>query len=166
MTGPVNGSKAGNHTEETTNFPSPDELFVVMKDVQRDLRDFVLTDAFQEVLRDLYEQDPAARPAFVRDVLLHEDRLRARGVVVPAGMQILRSSFGDRRPTLFCVKKPLPERFHVYWGNCNITFDNAIEPGDVPTDSASWRHPLPPDLQADLMERGFTNAEIQRFDAG
>lgn len=70
-----------------------------------EIRDFITTDAFIEVLREVYDRSPEDRDAFVREVLLDEAQLKSRSIEVPEGMKIQRSQFGDRRPTIFCVTK-------------------------------------------------------------
>ncbi len=148
------------HRKLTASHPSPEELYEVMKHAYDELIAFVVTPAFQLVLSELYSLPMTHRPAFVRTVLLVGDRLRAKGVEVPEGLLILRSAFGDRRPTLFCVKKWLPARYQVYWQNVNITFDNSFGDDDVPRDARAWRRPLPVEVGAMLIERGLTAEEL------
>lgn len=84
-----------------------------------DITHFCRSDAFRHVLRELYDLDGPGRTAFVRDVLLDRDELASRGVILPEDMVLQRSAFADRRPTLFCVSKPLS----VGGAKVTITFD-------------------------------------------
>jgi hypothetical protein len=88
----------------------------------RDVQEFANTVAFQDLLNELWGLKPENRAAFVRGVILRDLELAARGVVVPDGMKLQRSAFGDDRPTLFCITKYLPAG--VLWHKVTITFDN------------------------------------------
>lgn len=124
-----------------------EELYRAMRDGYDDLIAFVTTPEFKAVYEEINELPEEKRPEYVRSVLLNEERLQEKGVVVPEDMVIQRSTFGDRRPTLFCVKKYIPEKFHDVWENVNITFDNTYDDDEVPTDGESaWRKPLPVEL--------------------
>ena len=77
---------------------------------------------------------------------------KERGLDVPDGVLIQTSAFGDRRPTLFAVKKFLPKKFHGAWENVNWTFSNEYVDEKVTRDpDASWRPPLPIDLQNQII---------------
>jgi hypothetical protein len=136
------------------------ELYQVMREAYDEILNFIATPAFRSVCAELFSLPETKRPAYVREVLLNEERLRAKGVDIPKGMLLLRSAFGDRRPTLFCVKKWLPERYHSFWQNVNITFDNDFADTEVPSDERAWRKPLPADVQALLVETGTTTDEL------
>jgi hypothetical protein len=103
---------------------SREELAAAMRQVWDELIEFVATPGFRTVHSELMSLPRAERPGFVARVLLRPQELAARGVEVPAGILIQTSAFGDRRPTLFVVKKFLPSRFHGAWESVNITFDN------------------------------------------
>jgi hypothetical protein len=137
-----------------------EELYRVMRQAYDDIIGFVSTPAFRQVCSELYSLTETDRPRYVREVLLDQDRLKEKGVEVPEGLLIQRSAFGDRRPTLFCVKKFIPERFHMYWQNVNITFDNDFGDADAPRDIRAWRRPLPADVQAILVEHKTTAEEL------
>jgi hypothetical protein len=96
----------------------------VMKEIWREIYDFVSTSEFQLVLQDLYDLPIQERAGFVETVLLDKEVLMRRGVVAPEGLVIQRSVFGDGRPTLFCVSKLLPEQYGYCWEKLTITFDN------------------------------------------
>ncbi|MBV8881592.1 MAG: hypothetical protein JO332_16670, partial [Planctomycetaceae bacterium] len=121
---------AENRTEE----PTRDEIRAALRSAYKDLVEFASTDAFQKLLAELYSLPETARPSFVNEVVLNPTLLRERGVVPPAGILIQRSSFGDRRPTLFCLKKYVPERLRTLWQNANLTFDNLVTDDSVPRD--------------------------------
>jgi hypothetical protein len=110
--------------------------------------------AFQSLLDDLYRLPAAARPGFVAQVVIDPEERRARRVEVPDDVLVVRSSFGDRRPTLFCLKRYLPADLHRYWQNVNITFDNAVDAERIPSDERAWRKPLPAEIQAALITAG------------
>ncbi|MGW6123086.1 hypothetical protein ACWFRF_28875 [Nocardia sp. NPDC055165] len=114
----------------------------------------VATDeAFRRLVDELYAQPEQARPAYVAEHILDPSARASAGVHIPDDVLVLRSSFGDRRPTLFCLKWYLPADLRRYWKNVNITFDNPTEPGTVPTDDRAWRKPLIPSVQAMLLEQ-------------
>ena len=99
-------------------------LQAAMRKAYDSLIDFVTTDAFKTLMEDLGALHPIHRPKFVFDVLLSDKALAARGIKRPENILIQRSAFGDRRPTIFVVKRFLPEEFSNVWQNVNITFDN------------------------------------------
>ncbi|MBV8368425.1 MAG: hypothetical protein JO036_05760 [Candidatus Eremiobacteraeota bacterium] len=126
-----------------------------MNESYEDLISFVTTDSFVAVCEEMNALPPEVRPVFVKAVLLNPDELRKRGVIVPEDILIQRSAFGDRRPTLFAIKKFLPERYHDSWENVNLTFDNPYEDAAISRNAdVAWRPPLPVELQADLMTHG------------
>ena len=131
---------------------SREELGSVMRETYDELIDFVTTLEFKHIMTELTELSAAKRPAFVLDVLLNQEELVARGITVPSGILIQRSAFGDRRPTLFVVKKFLPEEFSDVWQNVNITIDNEFLDAAVSRDPETcWRPPLDVDLQSQAM---------------
>ena len=130
-------------------------LQAAMRNAYNSLIDFITTDAFKTLMDDLGALHPSHRPKFVFDVLLSDDALAARGIKRPKNILIQRSAFGDRRPTIFVVKRFLPEEFSNVWQNVNITFDNQFIDSTVKRDpDISWRKPLPISDQAAAMERG------------
>ena len=130
-------------------------LQAAMRKAYDSLIDFVTTDAFKTLMEDLGALHPIHRPKFVFDVLLSDKALAARGIKRPENILIQRSAFGDRRPTIFVVKRFLPEEFSNVWQNVNITFDNQFIDSTVKRDpDISWRKPLPISDQAAAMARG------------
>lgn len=109
--------------------------------------DFVTTAEFKRVHDELMSLPGEERPTFVRDVMLNDLELEERGVRRPSDLLIQRSAFGDRRPTLYCVKKWLPRDLRMFWENVNITFDNEYEDETIPRDATAWRAPLPVPVQ-------------------
>ncbi|RST13001.1 hypothetical protein E2C00_16670 [Streptomyces sp. WAC05374] len=129
-----------------------EELSAVMRRTYDELIEFVTTPEFQAVHDELMELQESERPEFVQRVLLDPEELRSRGVMVPSGILIQMSAFGDRRPTLYAVKKFLPEKYHRAWENVNLTFNNSYDESAIPSDAeASWRAPLPVALQNELI---------------
>lgn len=133
------------------NKPSVDELRCAFKTAYADLIEFVSTPAFQALLDDMDILPIDGKINFVKDVCLNKNQLERRGIFVPNDIFIQRSSFGDRRPTLFCVKKYLPEQFHVYWENANITFDATPDYNVSRCPEVCWRQPIRPDIQSELL---------------
>ena len=87
-------------------------------------------------------------------MLLSDEALAARSIKRPENILIQRSAFRDRRPTIFVVKRFLPEEFSNVWQNVNITFDNQFIESTVKRDpEISWRKPLPVSDQAAAMAR-------------
>ena len=127
--------------------PTRDDIRAALRSAYRDLVEFASTDAFQALILELYSMPDTARPSFVNEVILNPSAMRERGIVPPAEILIQRSSFGDRRPTLFCIKKYLPEHLRLYWQNANITFDNPVSDDSIPRDARAWRPPLGFDVQ-------------------
>ena len=93
------------------------ELAAAMRQTYDELIAFVTEPAFQVVYKELRELPTTERPAFVNNVLLRPEELEKRAVCIPPGILIQTSAFGDRRPTLFAVKKFLPVKFHDAWEN-------------------------------------------------
>src|SRR5262245_38113954 len=87
------------------------ELAAAMRQTYDELIAFVTQPAFQAVYKELRALPVTERPAFVNKVLLRPEELERRGVRVPPKILIQTSAFGDRRPTLFAVKKFLPAKF-------------------------------------------------------
>lgn len=128
------------------------ELAGAMRSAYAELIDFVAQPAFCAVYREMWKLEASERPAFVNDVIVNRSELERRNVKIPDGILVQTSAFGDRRPTLFAVKKFLPEQFHAAWENVNLTFDNEYEDHEVSRDpKMAWRKPLPVSLQSDLI---------------
>jgi hypothetical protein len=81
------------------------ELSLIMRQTYDELIEFVTTLEFRAIHAELMSLAEEDRPAFVIEVLLRHEELQRRGVTVPDGILIETSVFGDRRPTLFAVKK-------------------------------------------------------------
>lgn len=125
-----------------------EELSQAMREGYSKLIAFVTTPEFRAIHDEMRALPPAQRPSFVAQTFMNEGELNRRGITVPENILIQRSSFGDRRPTLFAVKMFLPERFHTAWENVNITFDNEFDDSSVSRDAEySWRAPMPVGLQ-------------------
>lgn len=115
----------------------------------------VETTAFQNVLVELFGLPRKMRPDFVRSVLLTEIGRISRDINLPQDVLLVRSSFGDRRPTLFCLKIYLPQHLWYPWQNVNITFDEFYSDDDIPRDDRAWRVGLGFDQQAGLIAAGI-----------
>lgn len=137
------------------------ELAAAMRTTYDELIDFVTTPEFKELMKEFDLLGNQHRQAFIVSVLLNREELARRGVRVPDGILIQRSAFGDRRPTLFCVKKFLPAKYSDVWQNVNITFDNVFADDSVGrTPEISWRAPLPVGIQAEALAQGKNLEEI------
>jgi hypothetical protein len=135
---------------------SREELSAAMREAYDDLIDFVTSPAFKATCLELMSSPRQQRPAFVAKVILLPEELAKRGVHIPDGILIQTSAFGDRRPTLFVVKKFLPPKFHRVWENVNITFDNEFADDEVSRDPrACWRPPLPVAVQNAALAAGI-----------
>ncbi|NJO43232.1 MAG: hypothetical protein HC769_25440 [Cyanobacteria bacterium CRU_2_1] len=131
------------------------ELAQTMRVTYDELIDFVTTPEFRAVMEEFGDLPSQERPAFVLSVLLSKEELARRGVHIPDGILIQRSAFGDRRPTLFYVKKYLPDKYSDVWQNVNLTFDNEFLDEDISrAPEVAWRQPLPVHLQAEVMASG------------
>ncbi|MGW4928712.1 hypothetical protein ACWEOH_06110 [Agromyces sp. NPDC004153] len=132
------------------------ELRSVMRSTYDELIDFVTTREFRTVVQEMYSLNATERPAFVLNILLDPKELAARGIHPPNGVLIQRSAFGDRRPTLFVVKKYLPDKYKsTVWQNVNITFDSEYPTEGISRDAkTAWRAPLNPAVQAAAMKDG------------
>ena len=103
---------------------------VIRESVQK-IGQFVCRPEFQALVDELFSLDKKARPNFVLNVILNEEERRKRGIVVPTGMIIQRSTFADNRPTLFCITQRVP--LARPWDKVTITFDNPLpEKGAIP----------------------------------
>ncbi len=135
---------------------SRDELKMAMTEAYDDLTRLVTSTAFREAYREMRSLPPDDRPRFVRDVFLSPSERQRRGIVIAPGVLVQTSTFGDRRPTLFVVKKFLPERFHDAWENVNITFDNEFEDDEISRDpEIAWRKPLSVGLHNAVIASGL-----------
>ena len=137
-------------------------LHRALKEAYSNLVSFASRMAFQELLNELYGLPPAARPDFVNRVVMNPPEMARRGLSPPPGLLIQRSSFGDRRPTLFCLKQYLPEHVQTHWQNANITFDNVVDDAEIPRDSRAWRRPLPVEVQQALIAGRVSEATIDK----
>ena len=150
---------------DTENYPGLDfsqaELAAAMRQTYDELIAFVATPEFRALHADVMSLPKTQRPVFVTRVVLSADERERRGITVPHGILIQVSAFGDRRPTLFVVKKFLPPRYHRAWENVNITFDNEYRDADVSRDpNMAWRPPLPVNLQHAVMASGISLDEL------
>jgi hypothetical protein len=137
---------------ENNHYPGlsfgPVELSKIMRITYDELIAFITTPSFSSMRADLMRCSKEQRPEFVMNVILSPTERGKRGIVVPDKILIETSAFGDRRPTLFVVKKFLPKRYHGAWENVNITFDDEYNDADVSRDpTMAWRPPLPVVLQ-------------------
>jgi hypothetical protein len=135
-------------------------LEVELRSAYSEIIDFVTTEPFKAVYNELMSLSPTDRPQFVVDVILNDDVLAKRGVTRPPDLLILRSAFGDRRPTLFCVKKWLPPDLRMFWENANITFDNDYDDDSIPRDESAWRPPLPVPIQHEYLSGNLESADV------
>jgi hypothetical protein len=134
----------------------PEELARVMRETYDQLIDFATTPAFRALHSELMKLPEHQRYAFVLGVILSPEERKKRGVETPEGILFQTSAFGDRRPTLFVIKKFLPERYHTAWENLNITFDNPYDDEAVSrVPEMAWRPPLPVALQGAAMSCGI-----------
>lgn len=139
----------------------PEELASVLHCIYEELLAFILTPPFRALYKELMALPPQDRPEFVTNVFVRRDELERRGVAVPDGILIQTSAFGDRRPTLFAVKKFLPERYRGAWKNANLTFFNEFKDDDISRDPAmAWRPPLPIGLQNALLAHGISLEDV------
>lgn len=145
-----------------SNFSKP-TLVDAMKRSYAELLEFASLPQFQDMLDELYSLAPAERPDFVNNVIMNSSKMAERGLSPPADILIQRSSFGDRRPTLFCIKKYIEEHLQTHWQNVNITFDNLYSEEEVPRGEEAWRVPLPFDLQQALVSEHITEHQIDRM---
>lgn len=133
----------------------PAELAGAMRETYDDIITFVTTPGFKAFHEEMMSLDPRQRPGFISRVLFRRDEMHRRGIVVPEGILIQTSAFGDRRPTLFAVKKMMPTKYHDAWENMNLTFNNEFQDSDVSmSDENAWRPPLPVAIQNELLARG------------
>jgi hypothetical protein len=151
-------------SEQARERPRQDDVYERLYDACRsaydEIIDFVTTDAFKALYRELMSLEPTKRPTFVVDVLLKDSELAKRGIIRPVHLLIQRSAFGDRRPTLFCVKKFLPPEFQTFWKNVNVTFDNEFDDDAIPRDARAWRAPLPVAIQHEYLSGNLNEAEV------
>ena len=91
-----------------------------MKSVLDELFGFAKTDTFVALHKEMMSQPYEERGEFVKKVLLNEEALKKRGVILPDGILIQRSYFTDDRPTLFCLVKYLKDGKR----KLTVTYDN------------------------------------------
>jgi hypothetical protein len=140
---------------------SPEELQDAMRQNYEVLLSVVRQPAFQQLYREMMQLAPEERPAFVSREVLPKEVLARRGITLPDGVLVQVSAFGDRRPTLFALKRFLPERFHAAWENNNLTFFNEFDEDEYPHDpELAWRAPLPVALQDAVIASGGKLNEV------
>jgi len=98
---------------------------------------FVTTPKFNSVYNELMDLPIYDRPKFV-----------------------LRSTFGDRSPTLFCVKKWLPKDLLMFWEDVNITFFNNDSEEKMLEGASAWRLPVPVAVQHEYLSGRMTKEDI------
>jgi hypothetical protein len=131
------------------------ELAHVMRTYYDDLISVVAQDSFQHFYYEMMALPQVERPIFIVTELFDPGGRERRGIHVPDDVLLQTSAFGDRRPTLFAIKKMLPEKFAVAWENVNLTFDNEYDDSTVPRDpEGAWRAPLPIALQNSMLSNG------------
>jgi len=106
---------------------SPDDLirdWITVEPTQalEQIFKFVSSPEIQSLLKELEEIPAAFRHDYVSLVLLDENELAKRNVFVPSDLVIQRSAFADKRPSLFCVTKRLPQG--ILWDKVTVTYDN------------------------------------------
>lgn len=140
---------------------SREELAEAMSQAYAELTELISSSAFRAAYREMRALPPGERPRFVREVFLDSSERKRRGIHVASGILVQTSTFGDRRPTLFVVKKFLPEKFHAAWENVNITFDNEFADEDISRDpEVAWRKPLSVGMQNTLIAAGLESEVI------
>ena len=138
-----------------------ERLYAECRSAYDEIINFISSPPFRAVYDELMALPEAERPTFVAQVLLNDEELLRRGVTRPANLLIQRSAFGDRRPTLFCVKKWLPSDLRMYWENVNITFDNEYNDNAIARDETAWRPPLPVALQHEYLAGKLDDAAVE-----
>jgi len=121
---------------------------------------FVTTPKFNSVYNELMDLPIYDRPKFVVNVLLNDIELQNRGVNRPDNLLILRSTFGDRSPILFCVKKWLPKDLLMFWENVNITFFNNDSEEKVLEGVSAWRLPVPVAIQHEYLSGRMSKEDV------
>ena len=106
-----------------------DQLATWVREGIEEIIAFVYRDEFQAVVRELYSLPNEQRDAFVRQILLRPEELKARGVTPPEGMIVQRSHFADERPTIFCVTKYLPDGKRKVTVTYDAESDLLLKPG-------------------------------------
>ena len=144
---------------DTNNYEGLDfsraELAAEMRRVYDEIIEFVSTPPFQRFHDEMMALPPTSRVSFVAGVLFDEPEMKRRSIEIPLGILIQNSAFGDRRPTLFAVKKMMPQKYQVAWENMNISFFNEFREEDVSAaNENAWRAPLPVKLQNALLASG------------
>ena len=110
---------------DISEIQAPEYIQTIIREGIEEIRDFIVTPQFISLLGDLYERSHEERPKFVLDVVLSPEERARRGIAVPDGLVIQRSTFADGRPTLFCVSKIVPQA--EPWDKVTITFDSDLD---------------------------------------
>jgi hypothetical protein len=98
------------------------ELSRWMAEGLQEIGAYAATEPFRRMYREMSAMSLEDKAHFVRTVLLNPRELDRLGLTPPAGIRFQRSEFGDRRPTVFCVSKALPEG--ALWKRITITYDH------------------------------------------
>lgn len=120
---------------------------------------FVTTPEFKSAYKELMALEVNDRPEYVVNVVLNDNELQNKGINRPKNLFIFRTAFGDRRPTLFCIKKWLSRDLKVVWENVNLIFDNNSE-GKVSNGANSFLSPVPVAIQHEYLSGRLKKEEV------
>jgi hypothetical protein len=98
------------------------DVQAAISEAMDEIQAFANSREFRQSLNEMFQLPEELRHEFVSLVFLNFTELSRLGIEVPKGIKIQRSEFQDKRPTLFCVSKNLPEG--LVWRKVTITFDN------------------------------------------
>jgi len=121
---------------------------------------FVKSPEFNSIYKELMGLSSHDQPEFVVNVLLNDMELQNRGVNRPNNLFIMRTAFGDERPTLFCVKKWLSRDLNIFWENVNINFVNKSEK-KILDKTIALRSPIPVAIQHEYLSGKLTKKEVE-----
>lgn len=120
---------------------------------------FVTTPEFNSVYKELMSLAIKDRPEFVVNVLLNDIELQNRGVDRPPDLFIMRTAFGDKRSTLFCIKKWLSRDLNVVWENVNMIFDSNSKE-EILNGESTFRSPVPVAIQHEYLSGRLEKEEV------
>jgi hypothetical protein len=155
----IGSGRAGSRLNRNPTMADIARLHHESKQGYEEIIQFVKSPEFNSIYKELMDLSNHDQPEFVVNVLLNDIELQNRGVNRPKNLFIMRTAFGDRRPTLFCVKKWLSRDLNVFWENVNINFVNKSEK-EMSDKTSALRSPTPVAIQHEYLSGKLTKKEV------
>ena len=155
----IGSGRAGSRLNSSPTSSDITRLYDESRHGYDEIIQFVTTPEFNSIYEELMGLAINDRPEFVVNVLLNDIELQNRGVNRPQNLFIMRTAFGDKRSTLFCVKKWLSRDLNVVWENVNMIFDSNSE-REISNGENTFRSPVPVAIQHEYLSGRLEKEEV------